>query len=101
MRSSERSSSGSRPSRCATRQRSMTSSASASTGSSWDPHGSHEDPVEAEADEVIERWRVAHLLGRLPDEERSLLRMRFYDDLSQTEISAATGIALGTVKARM
>src|SRR5262249_12088530 len=44
-----------------------------------DPHGSHEDPVEAEADEVIERWRVAHLLGRLPDEERSLLRMRFYD----------------------
>jgi RNA polymerase sigma-70 factor, ECF subfamily len=41
------------------------------------------------------------MLGRLSAEERLLLRMRFYEDMSQTEISAATGIPLGTVKARM
>ena len=57
--------------------------------------------VEAEADALLERWRIAQLLGRLPEDERALLRMRFYDELSQSEISAATGIPLGTVKARM
>ena len=57
--------------------------------------------VPADADALLERWRVAHLLGRLPENERALLRLRFYDELSQSEISAATGIPIGTVKARM
>lgn len=57
--------------------------------------------VEEDADALLERWRVAQLLGRLPEVERALLRLRFYDDLSQSEISAATGIPMGTVKARM
>lgn len=59
----------------------------------------------AEADEridgLLEQWRVAGLLARLPREEALLLRMRFYDDLSQTDIAARTGIPLGTVKGRM
>jgi RNA polymerase sigma-70 factor (ECF subfamily) len=66
-----------------------------------DPHLPDTRSVPAEADEVVDRWRIAHLLGRLPDEERDLLRMRFYDDLSQTQIADRTGIPLGTVKARM
>jgi len=57
--------------------------------------------VEAETDALADRWRMAHYLGRLPEEERTLLRMRFHDELSQTEIAERTGIALGTVKARM
>ena len=57
--------------------------------------------VPADADALLERWRVAHLLGRLPENERALLRLRFYDELSQSEISAATDIPIGTVKARM
>src|SRR6185312_3276408 len=57
--------------------------------------------VEAEADALLERWRLAQLLGRLPQDERALLRLRFYDERSQSEISAATGIPIGTVKARM
>ena len=36
-----------------------------------------------------------------PQNERALLRLRFYDERSQSEISAATGIPIGTVKARM
>jgi RNA polymerase sigma-70 factor, ECF subfamily len=66
-----------------------------------DPHDADVRSVESEADALLDRWRVAHLLARLPDDERSLLRMRFYEDLSQSEISAATGIAMGTIKARM
>jgi RNA polymerase sigma-70 factor (ECF subfamily) len=54
-----------------------------------------------DADALADRWRVAHLLGRLPHEEADLLRLRFFDDLSQTEIADRTGIALGTVKKRM
>lgn len=52
-------------------------------------------------DLMIERWRVAHLLQRIPREEAELLRMRFYQDRNQREIAELTGIPLGTVKMRM
>jgi len=66
-----------------------------------DPQRADPRTVAGDADALIERWRIAQLLGRLPEDERALLRMRFYDELSQSEIAAATGIPLGTVKARM
>jgi len=66
-----------------------------------DPQVSDARTVASDADALLERWRLAHLLGRLPEDERVLLRLRFYDELSQSEISAATGIPIGTVKARM
>jgi RNA polymerase sigma-70 factor, ECF subfamily len=50
---------------------------------------------------LLEQWRIAGLLERLPREEASLLRLRFYEDLTQTEIAARTGISLGTIKTRM
>lgn len=52
-------------------------------------------------DLMIERWRIAHLLKRIPRDEAELLRMRFYEDRSQREISELTGTPLGTVKMRM
>jgi RNA polymerase sigma-70 factor (ECF subfamily) len=52
-------------------------------------------------DELIEHWRMAQMLRRLPNEEAELLRRRFYDDRSQSEIAAELGIPLGTVKSRM
>lgn len=52
-------------------------------------------------DEVVERWRVAQLLRRLPDQQLKLMRMRFYEGLSQSEIAERTGTPLGTVKSRM
>ena len=55
----------------------------------------------AESDALADRWRMTHYLGCLPEDERTLLRMRFYDELSQSEIAERTGVALGTVKARM
>lgn len=54
-----------------------------------------------DADELLERWRMAHHLMRLPADERVLLQMRFYQELSQSEIAERTGVPLGTVKSRM
>ena len=58
-------------------------------------------PSDDDPERMLEQWRVAALLERLPRDEASLLRLRFYDDLTQTEIAARTGISLGTVKTRM
>lgn len=55
----------------------------------------------ADTDRVLDRWHVAELLAVLPDHERELLRLRFYEELSQTEIAARLDLPLGTVKARM
>ncbi len=52
-------------------------------------------------DLMIERWRIAHLLQRIPREEAEMLRLRFYEDRSQREIAEVTGVPLGTVKMRM
>ena len=61
--------------------------------------------TDGEAMEEIETfmasWNFARMVEGLPPEEAELLRMRFNDDLSQTEISRRTGIPLGTVKSRM
>ncbi len=57
--------------------------------------------IAGETDALVDRWRMAHYLSRLPGEERLLLQMRFYQELSQTEIADRTGVPLGTVKSRM
>ena len=58
---------------------------------------SEQDPNDA----LLEQWRIAQLLTRLPSQQATMLRMRFYDGLSQRDIAAQTGIPLGTVKMRM
>jgi RNA polymerase sigma-70 factor (ECF subfamily) len=44
--------------------------------------------------------RVRAALETLPGEQAELVRMAYYQDLSQTEIAARTGLPLGTVKSR-
>jgi RNA polymerase sigma-70 factor (ECF subfamily) len=56
---------------------------------------------ETRLDELVEHWHLVAQLERLPAEEADLLRRRFYLDQSQSQIAAATGIPLGTVKTRM
>ena len=58
-------------------------------------------PAIDEIDELVEQWRLAGLLERLHPDEAMVLRMRFYDELTQSEIAERTGIPLGTVKMRM
>lgn len=59
--------------------------------------GDRPDPT----DLAMDRWAATELLSTLPDHERELLRLRFYEELSQTEIAARLDLPLGTVKARM
>lgn len=59
--------------------------------------GGGEEAVE----ELAERWRLRGLLDRLPAAESELLRLRFYGELTQSEIAASREIPLGTVKTRM
>ncbi|MEZ5076746.1 MAG: sigma-70 family RNA polymerase sigma factor [Solirubrobacterales bacterium] len=54
-----------------------------------------------EIEALAEQWRLRGLLDRLPEAEAELLRMRFYGELTQSEIAAQEGIPLGTVKTRM
>jgi RNA polymerase sigma-70 factor, ECF subfamily len=70
----------------------------------YDPHSppDERDPNPPDTtDTLLDAWRIAALLAMLPTEEATVLRMRFYDGLSQREIAERTGIALGTVKMRM
>ncbi len=52
-------------------------------------------------DDLIERALVGEALATLPEQERELLRLRFWQGLSQSEIAEQTGVPLGTVKSRM
>jgi RNA polymerase sigma-70 factor (ECF subfamily) len=46
-------------------------------------------------------WQVGQILDQLPHDERTVIEMRFRQDLSQTEIAERIGLPLGTVKTRM
>jgi RNA polymerase sigma-70 factor (ECF subfamily) len=66
-----------------------------------DPEQLPHVPVDAPQDDMLDRWRMSHLLAQLPIDERMLLQLRFYEELSQSEIAERTGLALGTIKGRM
>jgi RNA polymerase sigma-B factor len=51
--------------------------------------GAEDDGFEA----VEERHRIARLLTRLPERDRSVVYLRFYEDLTQSEIAQELGIS--------
>jgi RNA polymerase sigma-70 factor (ECF subfamily) len=66
-----------------------------------DPQTLPEPATDPPDDRLLDAWRMSHLLGLLPAEERRVLELRFYEGLSQTEIAASTAVPLGTIKTRM
>ena len=52
-------------------------------------------------DRVVDRVVVGDEVNRLPAEQRMVLRLAFYGDLSHSEIAATTGIPIGTVKSHI
>ncbi len=55
----------------------------------------------AETSESANRDEITQALSALTESHREILLMRFVDDMSQPEISAALDIKLGTVKSRL
>ena len=58
-------------------------------------------PDSGGVDRFLADWDFARVIDGLPEPEAELLRLRFADDLSQSEIAEKTGIPLGTVKSKM
>ena len=51
-------------------------------------------------DGLWEAWQVRRALARLDPGERELIRLAYFDQLSQSEIATRLGMPLGTVKSR-
>ena len=52
-------------------------------------------------DHIVDQIVVADQLARLPDTQRAVLELAFYDDLSHSQIATLTGLPLGTVKSHL
>lgn len=59
------------------------------------------DRPPAYLDNVVERTLVSDELARLPDAQRQVLQLAFYDGLTHTQIASATGLPVGTVKSHV
>ena len=65
-----------------------------------DPAPPAEDEPRERAEESWTAWRVHRAVEELPERERTVVELAYWQGLSQTEIAKRLGIPLGTVKTR-
>ncbi|MFG1926002.1 RNA polymerase sigma factor [Cryptosporangium sp. NPDC048952] len=58
-------------------------------------------PTPPDAERVLDRLVVADRLAQLTPEQRRVVQLAFFDDLTHTQIAALTGLPLGTVKSHL
>ncbi|MFI5953996.1 RNA polymerase sigma factor [Cryptosporangium sp. NPDC051539] len=59
------------------------------------------EPAQPNPDRVLDRLVVADRLAQLSPEQRQVVQLAFFDDLTHTQIAALTGLPLGTVKSHL
>lgn len=67
-----------------------------------EPEQTADDP--AATDDMwaaLERGRVRDAVAALPDEQRELILLTYFEGFTQTELASRLGLPLGTVKSRM
>jgi RNA polymerase sigma-70 factor (ECF subfamily) len=65
----------------------------------WGPE--HEPDQEAVIGLQQETARLGQAIAKLPEKQRHLLERAYFSDMSHSEIAAATGLPLGTIKSRI
>jgi RNA polymerase sigma factor (sigma-70 family) len=58
-------------------------------------------PAAALSERVVDAIIVADEMSTLPPQQRTVLRLAFFDDLTHQQIAARTGLPLGTVKSHL
>jgi RNA polymerase sigma factor (sigma-70 family) len=74
--------------------------AEAAVPQAYEDQADHAEEVVDAIGRPEERRIVRAALAELPDEQRRVLEMMYFDGRSQTQVAAATGLPLGTVKSR-
>ena len=58
-------------------------------------------PIDEQVERKLERERIQKSLATLPEAQREVIRMAYFDGYSQSEIAALLNQPLGTVKTRV